>query len=96
MIGREPLADELPDHSARALAQVTGAPVQRGESAAREQHQREAADAHRGVDARAAFFVVALPEHHEAGDAQHDAGIDRPGGRTGRTARRTARRRTDR
>ena len=51
---------------------VAGAPVQRGQAAAREQHEREAADAHRGVGARAAFLVVALPEHHEAGDAQHD------------------------
>ena len=69
---RERRADELPDHAARGLAQRPGAPVQRGEAAAREQHEREAADAHRGVGARAAFFVVALPEHHEARDAQHD------------------------
>ena len=96
MLDGETLADELPDHAAGGLTQRAGTPVQAGEPAAREQHQRESADAHRGVDARAAFLLLALPEHHEAGHAQHDAEIDRRGGRTGRTARPTARRRTGR
>ena len=68
----EPVADELPDDAARGFAQRARTPVQRGQAAAREQHQREAADAHRRVDPRAPLLVIALAEHDETRDAQHD------------------------
>jgi hypothetical protein len=51
--------------------------VQRRQSAARDQHERESADAHRCVDARAAFFVVALSVHDETRDAEHDGEQER-------------------
>ena len=64
-VGGQPQPHELSDHAARGLAQTGSVPMQRGESAAREQQQREAADAHRGVGARPPFLVVAMSENSE-------------------------------
>ena len=71
--GGEPAADELADDAARGLraARPRSSAASRARSS-RTSMQREAADAHRGVGARAALLVVALPEHHEARDAEHD------------------------
>jgi hypothetical protein len=63
-------ADELTDDAAGALAQRRRSSAGR-QAAAREQHQREP-PMRTAVLTRVRPLLVALPEHHEARDAEHD------------------------